>query len=395
MAAGVGAGGLTKDLIGPAVAHLTPSLRGMLMGGTAAAGVGEAAGIADQPGREVSPIKALPQALASGLLGAFGGGAAELGIKKLNPSAAEIHDFVRKSAPSGEGVFAGTGFKEGMDALEKAGEKFAGVAPELQRPIGMLTRLGRNTLVQKSRLSPSAAQDNLSALGSMIDNVNKAKDVIANHPETGYDALFKAHDAEIAQNPEALAIARSQGKTDVSGRWLEDTKQQLQNKVGSMALAKRRGESVNNVQLRQSGALLDRTTNVLKTIPGYEELTSSLSPYMQYLGELRKMSTKVERTMSRQMGTASSGSTNPAEMAKEAVQEQAGMTKTMQRERAARTVSRGLLSSKTPEDLVEKTEFSAPFASPEAKAGGALAGLADPIWRRVKSKVKGILSRNE
>ena len=380
---GLASGILGGSLIGKALPFqaMKPGLRAAAQGGIFGAGIGEAQGIAAQPGQEFDPVAALPGAGLGLLTGAVAGATGEKLLSRYNATPDVLHEAVQASSAVRPGVLsAGVGFKEGMKELERSSKLLAGQSSTLQRPMAMLTRKFRILTLQQARKSPAAADDAIATLQGAKDMVKQEYASIAQHPTTGYDAILNKVD--IAQDPRVIAIAQETGQPIGQGaRWLEDLKQQVRGDVRVLQRQKETGaEKVKNVVLKNKGELLGRLDDVLNDVPGYATLNATVSPYLKYMRDADAMLVQLGRARARGMSMAG-GSLHEA--LPEAIMSGLGLSKTLGTERTARGVVGALTRAKDPHSLLQMGELSPPFSMTEPRIAGASAGLLSPLIRHL------------
>jgi len=388
---GMVGGGIARGL-GPMIR--SPLARGLAVGAATGAVGGEAAGISDQPGQEVNPVKALPQAAAGTALGGILGGAGAKFIEALNPSEQTAFDLVRRSAPGKPGILAGKTWQAGFDQLQKVSDQYKDLGdPVLARPVGMLNRTMRQQLIKTGMNSQEAASEVIDKSKALLKAVTARSTEIGNDPETGYHAVLAKSNAAIMADPETQAIARTQGKQTMTGPELHDFKKQLSQSVRSMQKKYDMGDEVNTADMKSKGALLDRVQTVLQQQPGYAELNAKIAPYLQYARDLRQTGSVISKRMARgtQIGTSKNVETGPIKMVSDAVKGVLGVNPMMQKERAGTTLGHALMESSGPREFVEQTETTPAWTQPSGRLAGVGTGAAAPIYR----KIRGLLSKKD
>lgn len=379
LAGGFGLGRAAGSI--PGLRALPNSMSAGIQGAAAGATGGYASGLGMQPGQEWNFQKPLLPAALGGALGFGMGAGAEKLLSSVNAAADRAHELIRRSAPVGTGIGAGTGFWSGVRELEKLNSRFNGI---LRRPLALLTRRLEQSLQQTARVSPTMADDATTTLTRMERTVDAAYQKLARDPVRGYPILEKV---DLSQNPQAAAIAREQGFTgQVTARWLENLRQELRNEVRTLKLQKESGmEKVRNATLQSRGEKLSQIEKVLDDVPGYSELRARVAPYLNYLQQIRKLRSRIERSRLRPTPLVGGGG---GLAAKDAVKAAVGLDRGMAQERTARSLGQALLQHDNPLAMMSGLSDDPLFGflrSPEAVAGATGTAAGSSLWRRLQS----------
>jgi len=351
-------------------------------------------------------MKALPSAgmgAASGLAGGL------LGTKlaeAINPAPSMAHDLIRESAPAGilggvgsdvgesGGIMGGQSFKGGMKALEALSEANHKLPKPLQLPFGFLNKTLKNQLMKTGQMSPQTADEGFQFLSTKIKQVEDAKDAIANHPTKGYNALLSdpQADAIVTASSDAKKIAKALGKTSMTAQELQDYKIKLSNEVQGLKTKKLEGKKYDTKALKVKGSTVATINGVLSKVPGYSDLNAEVSPYLKSIRSMSQVASLMDRMRPRQVPVpAGDMGMEPSKALGEAIKSQAVGTTGLRRAKAARTITRGLLGAKNPEEFLEMTEFGKPWDVPAARGGGAVTGLLGEPLQWARKKIGGLL----
>jgi len=341
-------GRLTGGIIPAALAGKIPvpggesalaPLHGAITGAVQGAPLGLLAGLAQEPDVAHPDLGRVASATAAtAAAGGVGGLLGEMGSTIYNPAAQRLKTQTETSAPGMQ-----FNLRRGLAALEDQ-PTAAPVLDRLMAERGNLGTLGTKYV----RQSQVAADDAAKLIAQRLEAVTTAKNVIANHPATGYDAILGAP----IRTERAVTIWRQKGHTgEPTGRELFSLYKRLRDQVQQKQAVIARGTgTVDKEAMHQANTTATELRDILgQEVPGFNELQAQTQPYLDREQALR---TLMVRLRGRGVYLKGKMPPPPPKGVTEKMREALKLTNYFGGERAARSMVTPLYGTTAPADML-------------------------------------------